>query len=182
MNKIFDRDIKSERLLLRRITLNDIDDIFEYTSDRECTEHLSWESHTKRNQAENFVKTTLNEYKESFTRFSWGIELIDENKLIGVLSFFDIRLLSLNAEVSYILNLKYQGKGFMREALMHSIEFLFKDKDFVRIQAKCTMDNLSSEKLMVNVGMTKEGVLRKFWNIKGKYKNVLIYSIINDEI
>jgi len=178
MNKIFDKNIKTERLLLRKLTIQDSNDMFEFTSNENCITYLSWEAHKEKDQALKFIKNTLLEYESRKTRFTWGIELISENKLIGVISIFDISYTNKRVEVSYILNPDYQSKGYMKETLNLLIHFIFNQTDFRRIQARCSEDNISSEKLMKSVSMQFEGKLREFWNIKGLFKDVLIYSII----
>lgn len=179
-NKI-DKELKSERLLYRKLTLLDIDDMFEYTSNENCTYYLSWEAHTIKDQVATFIKNTLEEYKMSTTRFTWGIELIDENKLIGAISIFDISYFNKRVEISYILNPKYQGKGYMTEALNTIIRFIFNELDFIRVQARCSEDNLPSEKVMKKINMKYEGKLIKYWKIKNKHKNVLIYAKIKEK-
>ena len=80
----------SKRLKLRKLTMLDADDVFEYTSNKESTKMLSWNAHTDKKQACDFVENTLMEYKNSRSRFTWGIELSDKKKLIGVISVFNI--------------------------------------------------------------------------------------------
>ena len=174
-NKI-EKELESDRLIFRKLTLFDVDDMFEFTSNKDCVYFLSWEAHIHKNQSLKFIKTTLEEYNISNSRFTWGIELKDENKLIGVISVFDISYINKRVEFSYILNPKYQGKGYMSEALNSIIEYIFNKIGFIRVQARCTDDNKSSEKLMKNIKMKYEGNLKKYWNIKGVFKNVLVYA------
>jgi len=178
MKNIFDKEFKSEKLLFRKLTLLDVDDIYEYTSDDKCAKHLSWDPHKNKKQPIEFINNTLSDYKINNLRYTWGIELKEEKKLIGVISIFNISYKSKRVEVSYILNPLFQGKGYMTEALNSIIYFIFHDIGFIRVQAKCTVGNISSEKLMKKVNMQREGVLRKYWYFKNEFKNVLLYSII----
>lgn len=178
MKNIFDILLSSERLLFRRITLLDVDDMFEYTSKKENINFLSWDEHKTKDQVIKFIKNTIKEYKESDFRYTWGIELKDSKKLIGVISIFNIRYQSKRVEVSYILNQSFQGKGYMNEALSAIIDFVLNELDFIRVQAKCTVDNLPSEKVMKKVDMEYEGKLMKYWKIKEEFKNVLLYAIV----
>ena len=69
----------------------------------------------------------------------------------------------------------------MSEALNGIIDFIFNQVGFVRFEARCSEDNLSSEKVLKSLGMNYEGKLLKFWNIKGIFKNVLVYAKLNEK-
>lgn len=181
MKNIFDKKIESERLLFRRLSHKDTDDIFEYTSDIRSTQHLSWEPHRSKKQVTEFIDKSIQDYEANDQRYTWGISLKKVNKLIGVISIFNISHISKRVEVSYILNPSYQGKGYMTEALNSIIDFIFNELDFIRVEAKCTEANKASENLMKKVNMEYEGTLKKFWNIKNTFKNVLIYAIIKQK-
>lgn len=175
--EIFDREIKSERLKLRKIRLSDLDDIFEYTSNPITTKFLFWKTHTNKKQTLKFINDTLNEYTESNSRYTWGITINDNKKLIGVASIFFISYLSKRVEISYILNPNYQGNGYMKEALTLIQDFIFNEVSFIRIQARCTEDNLASKKVMKSIGMELEGKLKKYWFLKNEYQNVDLFAI-----
>lgn len=178
MKNIFDKTLSSDRLYFRRISLLDVDDMFEYTSNKENINFLSWDEHKTKEQVIKFIKNTLIEYNESDSRYTWGIELKENKKLIGAISIFNIGYQSKRVEVSYILNQSFQGKGYMYEALISIIDFIMNDLNYIRVQAKCTVDNLPSEKVMKKVNMKYEGKLMKYWKIKEEFKNVLLYAIV----
>ena len=172
----FDKELKSDRLLLRRIGRDDINDIFEYTSNENNVFYLAWEAHKDKSNVTSFIEQSLNEYEFFKNRYSYGIELRESKKLIGVISIFDIKLESKQVEVSYILNQTFQGKGYASEALQKVIDFVLEDLNFIRVQAKCTEDNIASERIMEKCGLKYEGKLLKYWKIKGAHKNVLLYA------
>lgn len=178
MNNIFDKKLSTERLLLRKITLGDVDDMFEYTSDEKNTQFLHWDTHISKEKVISFINNTIKEYDFENKRYTWGIELKNQKKLIGVVSVFDISYQSSRVEVSYILNSSFQGKGYITEALKNIIHFILNELNFIRVQAKCTDDNLPSEKVMRKVNMKNEGKLMKYWKINNEYKNVLLYAIV----
>ncbi len=179
---IFDKKLESNRLYLRRIKASDVDDMYEYTSNPLVSEYLSWFPHSTKLETERFVQQTLKEYDLNVGRYTWGIELKEKNKLVGVISIFDISYISKRVEVSYVLNPNFQGKGLMKEALVCLLDFIFNNLQFKRVQAKCTLFNLPSRKLLERLDMKLEGELKNYWFIKNKYYNVLIFSKIkNDE-
>jgi ribosomal-protein-alanine N-acetyltransferase len=48
---------------------------------------------------------------------------------------------------------------------------------FIRVQARCSTDNIDSEKVMQKAGMSFEGILKKYWILKGEIKDVKLYAI-----
>lgn len=178
MSFIFNNNqIITERLILRPLTLEDTQDMFAYTSRPDATRFLSWHPHSHIEQTESFLKTVIATYGQVHTEFSWAIELKDKSKMIGVIKLFDINKNNKRAEVSYILNADYQGQGYLNEAIISVIDFAFKHMQLIRVQARCTTDNLASEKVMQKAGMLREGVLKKYWILKGETKDVVLYAI-----
>ncbi len=60
----------------------------------------------------------------------WGIELIEENKLIGVVRLYHIDFQNKQAEISYIINQRYSGKGYAIMAVKHIISVCFDELRF----------------------------------------------------
>ncbi|MBQ8415822.1 MAG: GNAT family N-acetyltransferase, partial [Clostridia bacterium] len=85
------------------------------------------------------------------------------------------------AEVGYVLNPEYWGKGIAPEALLAVMEFGFETLGLNRIEARFIEENERSRRVMEKVGMTFEGVMREGMLVKGSYVNVGICSILADE-
>ena len=50
-----------------------------------------------------------------------------------------------------------------------------------RVEAKCVDENESSERVMQKVGMQYEGTARSALFIKGRFRDIKIYSILREE-
>ena len=73
------KPIKTKRLILRKFTLEDAKDVFEYASDKEVVKYLTWEAHKNTEETINVIKTFyLNDN-------TFCIELEDEKKCIGAI-------------------------------------------------------------------------------------------------
>jgi ribosomal-protein-alanine N-acetyltransferase len=167
----------TDRLKLRPLTIDDAKDMFEYTSQPEAARFLSWNPHEKLEETKRFLENVVALYENNNTEFSWAIELIDTGKMIGVVKLFEISKNNQRAEVSYILNSRFQGKGYINEAISAVINFAFTEMKLLRVQARCTSDNKASEKVMQKANMQYEGLLRKYWVLKGEPKDVVLYAI-----
>ncbi len=174
---LFDQTISTSRLILRKILPADATNMFEYTSKDVVTEHLSWNSHTSVKETQAYINKIMSEYESSINSFTWGIILESEEKLIGAVRIFDISLPNRRLEISYIMNPNYQGKGLITEAIQGVIKFC-KIKGINRFQAHCTINNYSSEKVMIKVGMKYEGTMEGFWIIKNHVRDAKMYALV----
>lgn len=173
----FDKNLKTARLLLRRIRESDDNDMFEYTSNYEITRFLSWNPHSEITQTKKYIALLISEY-DAKDCYSWAIEISELKKFIGIVRIFDISYANKRGELSYILNPAFQGKGMALEAIKAVIEFCFIEVGLNRIQAKCTPDNSPSERVIQRLGMNYEGTLKEFWINKGKAADAKLYSIL----
>lgn len=173
----FNLTLITERLLLRKLSMNDVQDMFEYTSSSGVAKYLSWNEHRDIEQAQLFIKSSLMEY-EGLKSYPYAIELKSTHKFIGVLRAYDIDYSNKHCEISYILNPAFQSLGYMEEAVNVFISHCFHKVGFNRIQAKCMLENESSQKLMKRVGMEFEGILKNYWIYKGKTVDAQLFAIV----
>jgi [ribosomal protein S5]-alanine N-acetyltransferase len=174
---IFDTKIETDRLLLRRLDMTDAQDMFEYTSNPSVTKYLSWDPHEEISKTEKFIRGVINKYEFQEKEFTYGIELKSQNKLIGALKILNICNFNKRGEFTSILNPDYQGKGYMGEAWQSLLEFCFNVAGLNRIQSYVTIDNIASQKKNDRAGLIKEGHLKDWWFMKGKFKDAYIYAI-----
>lgn len=172
--------LETERLILRKLTLDDLEDMYEYGSDDRVSEYVSWNNHRSLSDTKSFLVHIIEQYENREFIF-WGIELKENNKLIGTINFVSLNSKHKVGELGYILSRQYWGKGIMTEAVKEVIKFGFKEMGLARIQAKCFVENIGSEQVMKKVGMTYEGTIRKGMLVKGKHHDLKMYSILVDE-
>ena len=177
---VLDTIIPTQRILLRRLSFSDANDMYEYTSSPLVTKYLNWSPHKNISEAEKFIELVLQKYETVDTEFTYGIELKAEKKLIGVLKILNISYYNKRGEFTSILNPLYQGKGYMGEAWQGLLNFCFNTAGFNRIQSHVTVDNVASINKNIRAGLVLEGKLKEYQIIKGEFKDVLIYAITAD--
>ena len=74
-----------------------------------------------------------------------------------------------------------RGKGYGIEAIQMMVDYIFLEKDIVRIQAPTGTKNIPSQKTLEKAGFSKEGIMRKSWYAKGEYIDQYLYSILREE-
>lgn len=179
---IFDNlpELETERLILRKITMEDIDDIHTYASNPEVSKYVFWNAHDTREVTEKYVKMILALYEEGKIA-PWGIQYKKNHTLIGTADFVSWQPQHKTAEIGYGLSKDYWGLGIATEAAKELIRFGMSEMDLVRVQAKCIVANKGSERVMEKAGMEFEGILRKFIYVKGAHYDVKMYANIKDD-
>ncbi|WP_414840435.1 GNAT family N-acetyltransferase [Carnobacterium sp. TMP28] len=172
--------LKTDRLILRKITIQDLDDMFEYASDKEVAQYVTWSAHKTISDTRNFIEDILDKYQKKQIA-PWGIELKDNGKFIGTIDFVSWQTKNNCAEIGYALSKKYWGKGLVTEATKEIMAFGFNKMDLVRIQAKCISDNIASSKVMKKNGMVLEGTMRQSYLRDKVYKDMDLYAILKEE-
>lgn len=172
--------LETPRLILRKISLEDAQDIFDYAKDPEVSKYVSWEPHKSIEDSIKFIEYMLNKYeKEGYG--DWGIEYKENKKLIGTCGFIWWDRKNYKAEIGYVLSREYWNQGLMTEAVREVIKFGFERMFLNRIQARCKVENIASEKVMQKIGMKFEGILREDVFVKGRFWDMKLYSILRKE-
>lgn len=172
--------LETERLVLRKITLADIEDMYSYASNEEVSKYVTWNPHRSISDTRVFVEFILNQYRNQELA-PWGIEYKAHGKLIGTTDFVWWQPNQKIAEIGYVISQNYWGKGITTEAANEIIKFGFEKMDLIRIQARCLVENIGSQRVMVKAGMTFEGTIRKGIYLKGKHQDLKSYSILREE-
>ncbi len=170
----------TERLLLRDITIDDKQAIFNYRSDAEANKFQSWIPETLED-VESFIERNNKEFNQPE---SWYQILITDKETKAVIGDIGIHFFgdeNLQVELGITLNKFFYGKGYASEALKSIIDFLFNDLNKHRIMASIDPDNGDSMKLMERIGLRKEGHFKKslFW--KGKWVDDVIFAVLKEE-
>ena len=82
------------------------------------------------------------------------------------------------AEIGYMLNPAYQGKGIMSEALSIIIQYGFNNIGLHSIEANANPANQASIKLLEKIGFVREGYFKENYYFNGNFLDSAIYSLI----
>jgi len=174
-------NLETERLILRKVTADDLEDMYLYASNEDVAKYVTWNTHKTITDTKEFFEFISNKY-ENHQVAPWGIELKETGKFIGTVDYVWWQPSQKMAETGYVLSKDYWGKGITTEAVKEIIRFGFNEMDLVRIQAKCFVENIGSSRVMEKSGMQFEGVIRKGMFVKGQHQDLKLYSIIREEV
>lgn len=165
IEKVWAKGTQTERLYLRKLKLEDVNDMYEYTSDEANCKYLKWDAHRNKIQTEKFIIEKIQ--SKPIRDILWGIELKNEKKLIGVIRIYNLDNEKSSSEISYILNNKYSGNGYMSEAVLKCQEII-KLLGLKELHAYFVKENIASEKVMQRCGLEKDVNFCEKDVIKGK--------------
>ena len=172
--------IETERLRLRHLEESDTDSLFEIFSDREALRFWGFPPFNKRGEAEKLLADIHDHFRQK-TLFQWGIALRSDDKVIGTTTLFRYDEQSRRAEIGYILNRQFWGKGLINEALRALVTFAFEELNLHRIEADIEPRNASSIKTVERLGFQKEGYLRERWIVDGEIQDSLFYGLLKSD-
>lgn len=172
--------LETDRTRLRPISHDDVEDMYRYCSNPDVARYTTWEAHRSPEDTRQFIDFIVSRYEPGQVGV-WGIEDRASGRLIGTCDFVSWSSAHARAEVGYALSAEFWNRGIMTEVVGRVLEFGFHELDLERIEAKCLMENPGSAKVMEKAGMRFEGILRKYANIKGEFKDLKLYSILREE-
>ncbi|MGG3284347.1 GNAT family N-acetyltransferase [Paenibacillus solani] len=172
--------LETERLRLRRVSMQDADQMFAYASDNEVARYVTWETHSSIDDSKNFIQFILFQYAKHDIA-PWAIELKESGRMVGTVDFVWWKPEQQIAEIGYVLARECWGQGLMTEAAAALLELGFGRMELERIQARCFSENIGSQRVMEKIGMSYEGTLRKGIKIKGRHWDIKMYSILKEE-
>ncbi|MGK7377118.1 GNAT family N-acetyltransferase [Planococcus sp. 1R117A] len=172
--------LETERLILRRLTIEDAEDMFDYASKPIVSRFMPWEVHQTADDTKEFIWLILDGYNQQ-NKLTWAIELKSEKKMIGTIDFIKWLPKHGRAEIGYALSPKYWGNGFTQEAAKALIAFGFEKMQLNKVEAPIVPDNFQSQRVLEKVGMVCEGVARQHFYMKGEYVDLAMYSILKEE-
>ena len=112
--------IETERLVLRPVTLDDAEAMFEYASDKENTRYTF-----PTNQSLEETKNNIAQFYLANPLGRWGIELKSTGEFIGTIDLHKLDTVLKKATIGYIINQKYWNQGLTTEANRAVIELAF---------------------------------------------------------
>jgi ribosomal-protein-alanine N-acetyltransferase len=172
--------MRTPRLAFRKLSLEDEQAIFHYSSNPEVTQYVIFPTHRSLEDAQAFIKLNLEKYEKGQVA-CWAVTLCDTGELVGTADFCWWSLDQRKAEVGFCFAKEQWSKGYASEALMGLIKFGFMHMELHRIEARCFEENKASARVMEKAGMLHEGLMRDFIYVKGRYWNIHQYAILRDD-
>lgn len=150
--------IETNRLILRKITEDDVDSIFEYCKNPNIGPNAGWKPHENKEETIQIIKTVFNPMPYVF-----GITLKGNNDIIGTIGLIRDDKYP-NKEIymlGYSLSENHWGKGYTTEAGRELLKFGFKKLGHPFFTAYCYPENVRSRKVLLKCGFQYQCLLDK---------------------
>ena len=169
--------LRTDRLILRRLRRRDAQALFDYAKDREVSDRVLWEAHRSLGDSRAFIRAARRQYRKGLPSV-FGIELKETGALIGTIGFAWLNGDNETAEIGYSLSRAYWNQGLMTEALEAVLRFAFTELHLNRVEAQHELTNPASGRVMDKVGMKEEGILRESLYIKGRKSDMRLCAML----
>ena len=148
--------LQTERLILRRFRLTDVDDVLAYANDEEWQRYLLPLPYPyERVHAEQFVAESFLSDWKSKTVFA----IVLDDVVIGGINL-RIHKSDQIAEMGYSISRKHWGNGYGTEAARAVVDWAFEALCLFKVSSEANVDNRRSWRVMERIGMTREGIHR----------------------
>jgi ribosomal-protein-alanine N-acetyltransferase len=84
-------------------------------------------------------------------------------------------------EIGYALTTELQGRGVMSAALGQLVAELYGHTRLERLEARCSVENVASQKVLERCGFVREGLLRGYFELAGRRVDNLLYAILRSD-
>ena len=168
--------LQTSRLVLREITTDDSEDIFEIFSCPDVVRYYDCDVYESLEQAKDQIQSWATNYSKDIS-IRWGVTESGSSKIIGTCGFNFWNKQYSSSPVGYDLSPKHWNKGIMTEALTEVLLFGFKEMKLNRIQAITFPENLASVRVLEKLGFQRE----EWGYFKGRYQDVYCYPLLKIE-
>jgi len=172
--------LETERFILRKGTVDDCNDLFELYANENVVKYLPLNLFESVEDA----MVEINWYEKIFKEqigLRWVIEEAKTKKVIGTCGYLNYEKEHNRIEIGYDLKPAYWGQGIMQKTLGKIIHFAFTSMEINKIEAKVEPENKASIRLLGKLNFCQEGVLRQHEFEKGKYVDLVLFSILRSE-
>ncbi|WP_243524986.1 GNAT family N-acetyltransferase [Bacillus pseudomycoides] len=171
-------NLETKRLLLTKLDMSHLDDLFEVYSEPQTTTYVPRNVHENKEETHSLLEKMMKATKEG-KAFVWSVMLQENQKAIGTCGIWILP--HSNASLGAVISPLYWGKGLIVEALEELIKFGFQELSLNRIEGRCDVKNIASERVMQKLQMIYEGTLRQSVKINERYCDSKVYSLLKQE-
>ncbi len=166
---------ESQRLIYRKISLDDFDEIYKMMNTKSVKE--IWEQDFSKKDITNWIKKCKKSYCSKGLGFYIAQEKTSGN-VIGQVSLSDDTIDgNIFYEIGYILHEKYTKKGYATEAASFMAQFAFDKLNLEEVIFEIRPQNISSIKVAKRLGAIETGSFTK--QVNTKLMKHLIYTLKN---
>ena len=173
------REIRTARLILRKVRLEDAGVYFRRIGSREAvTRYMLWNPHKDVSESVASMEKALRRYGQGRC-YRWGIVLPEDDSIIGIMELLRFDEEKETCSFAYMLSDDFWGRGYGTEALKAALDFAFREMEVKAVEADHFAVNEASGAVMRKAGMKYVGTENGKYEKNGILHDAYIYRIEN---
>lgn len=156
--------IETDRLVLRKAKLSDLDNIYNNVwSDSSIADNMLWKVTKSKKDANDRLNRTI---KYQNNHYAYFVCLKDTDEAIGFVGIFE-KEEDIYEDTGICISKKYQNRGYGKETLKATIDLVFNKLTGKKFLYSCFSTNIKSRKLCTSLGFkykNSETTIRKYDN------------------
>jgi ribosomal-protein-alanine N-acetyltransferase len=142
---------ETERLILRKWTLDDVDSLFNLNSDPEVVKYTGNDAFKNKQEVIDLISNY--EQYEKYNMGRWVVELKVTNEFLG---WCGLKYVDDEVDLGYRLLQQHWGKGYATESSVASLDYGFNRLGLKRIIGRAMKENVNSIHVLKKIGMKYE--------------------------
>ena len=174
--------MESERLVLRPLTFEDLDELLPFHSDPEVVRFIPWPVRDRDQVIEWLHKAVeFTDLANEGDYLALAIVSKDSDQVIGQVNAMYRSTLNQTAEIGYVINPQFGSQGFASEAAIALVDALFDSGKFRRVIARLDARNDASVRLLERINFRREAHHLEDDFFKEEWTSTYIYAVLKSE-
>ncbi|MEK3779261.1 GNAT family N-acetyltransferase [Paenibacillus sp. FSL R5-0810] len=132
----------------------------------------------KADDSKTFIERTRLRYAKGE---GYWLGIWSGDKLVGSIGYLYLDEENKKTEIGYWLGKEYEGKGIITKSVKALINYAFDELKLNKIEIGVATDNARSRAIPEKLGFKREGEIRDYEYINGRYLDRIIYGLKANE-
>jgi [ribosomal protein S5]-alanine N-acetyltransferase len=172
------QNLESDRLLLRQISNEDVNEIFALRSNKETMKYIPRPLCIDLEDALRHIKM-IQDKIESNEGINWAVTIKGSSNLIGIAGHYRMKWEHFRSEIGYMFLPEYHGKGIATETISLLVKYGFEKMNLHSLEGIIDPENIASAKVLEKNGFVKEAHFKENECFDGRFLDSAIYSLLN---
>jgi RimJ/RimL family protein N-acetyltransferase len=174
--------IRTDRLLLRRFTEDDLDAVHAIQSREDVTRYLYWGPRTREQARESLrMKIASSALRDEGDDLTLAVVLPETGTVIGDVLLIWRSREHRQGEIGYIFHPDHGGHGYATEAAAAMVRLGFDGLGLHRVYGRIDARNTASARVLERLGMRREAHLVQNEIVRGEWTDEVVYAMLEDE-
>lgn len=174
------QNLKTERLILRRMSSDDAEGFFRFAGSEKVTRYMLWKPHKDLSGSVASIEKTLKRY-EAGKCYRWAVVRKEDGRIMGIIDLLNFDEINETCSFAYMLGEEFWGKGYGTEALKAVLDFAFTQMKVLAVEADHFAENGASGAVMRKAGMVYVQTDERKYEKNGQCFDAQVYRITAEE-